>query len=79
MRHRLLPGVALGLALAGLAGCASPEELRRADEASCAGYGFTPKTTDFDACLQREQLARQEYEHADRHLLWVPAFGTGGM
>ncbi len=45
--------------LAALAGCISPEDLRRADEAQCTGYGFQPGTPDFAACLQRESLARR--------------------
>ena len=44
------------LALAG--SCVSPEELRREDEAICAGYGFQGGTPDFANCLQRENLAR---------------------
>jgi hypothetical protein len=47
------------LLLAALAGCVSPEELRQADEAQCAGYGFQSGTPDFAACLQRESLARR--------------------
>ena len=45
------------LALA-LASCISPEELRREDEARCAGYGFQTGTPEFANCLQRENLAR---------------------
>lgn len=54
-------GVVLGAALLALAGCASPEEIRAMDEATCRGYGFHDGTTDFAACLQREQLAREYY------------------
>jgi hypothetical protein len=79
MHHHLLPGIALGLALAGLVGCASPEELGREDKANCAGYGYQANTADFDACVTRESVARQEYQQVDRHLGWVPVFGTGGM
>src|SRR6202040_1231823 len=39
--------------------CVSPEELRREDEATCAGYGFHPGTDAFATCLQRESLARR--------------------
>jgi hypothetical protein len=46
------------LALA-LASCVSPEELRREDEAACAGYGFHAGTDAFASCLQRESLARR--------------------
>jgi hypothetical protein len=60
---RLVPGrTALAAALAlllALAACQSPEELRAADEAACAGYGFRPGTSDFANCLQRESLARR--------------------
>ncbi len=47
------------LIVASLAGCVSAEDVRRADEAQCAGYGFQPGTPDFAACLQRENLARR--------------------
>jgi len=45
--------------LAWLSACASPEELRAADEAACASYGFQPNTPDFATCIQREVLARE--------------------
>ncbi len=45
--------------VAWLAGCASPEELRRQDEATCRGLGFQQGTADFSTCLQRESLARR--------------------
>ena len=81
MRHPLLTGLALGLALSSnLAGCASAEELQREDEASCAGYGFQPATADFDGCVQRERLARQQYEQKrEQQLNLVPVFGTGAF
>ena len=44
------------LALA-LASCVSPEEIRREDEATCAGYGFHSGTDAFASCLQKESLA----------------------
>ena len=46
-------------ALAFAASCVSPEELRREDEAACAGYGFHVGTDAFATCLQRESLARR--------------------
>ncbi len=45
--------------LIGLAACVSPEELRRADEATCTSFGFKPGTPEFATCLQRESLARR--------------------
>ena len=51
--------VALALMLAGLAACASPEEIRAGDDAACSSYGFQPNTPEFAACLQRQTLARQ--------------------
>src|SRR5262252_6832387 len=45
--------------LAGLTRCASPEEIRAADEAACSSDGFQPNTPDFAGCLQRKNLARQ--------------------
>ena len=63
MRSRLSSPACLVLALIGVAGtligCASPEELRRRDEAQCTSYGFQPDTPDFAACIQREELARR--------------------
>lgn len=50
--------VVLAALTAGLAGCASPEEIRQADAQNCASYGFQPNTTDFSTCLQREHLGR---------------------
>jgi hypothetical protein len=55
-----LPLVLVMCALAlPLASCVSPEELRREDEATCAGYGFHPGTDAFASCLQMESLARR--------------------
>jgi hypothetical protein len=45
--------------LASAASCVSPEELRREDEATCAGYGFHLSTDAFASCLQKESLARR--------------------
>jgi hypothetical protein len=59
MPNRIAFALAALLVLAGLAGCTTPEELRQYDAAQCRGYGFTPGTTDFAACLQRESLARR--------------------
>jgi hypothetical protein len=42
-----------------LGACVSPEELRREDEATCAGYGFHAGTDAFASCLQKESLARR--------------------
>ena len=56
MRSRRLgfAWAALALTLA-LASCVSPEELRREDEATCAGYGFHPGTDAFASCLQERK------------------------
>jgi hypothetical protein len=58
MRKRSL-GLAWMICVLALASCVSPEELRREDEATCAGYGFHPGTDAFATCLQRESLARR--------------------
>jgi hypothetical protein len=63
MFQRVSAPAAAGLVLSVLVGCVSPEEVRRADEAACAGYGFQPGTTDFASCLQRESLARRYPPH----------------
>jgi hypothetical protein len=59
MTGRIVLAILFAAALAGLAGCVSPEELRREDEAVCSSFGFQPGTTDFAGCLQRESLARR--------------------
>ena len=56
MVRRIAGAVVLSVALAS---CWSPADIRRHDEAVCAGYGFKPGTEAFAACLQRENLARQ--------------------
>src|SRR6516225_4382129 len=57
MRRNLALALA-GCALALAESCVSPEELRREDEARCAGYGFQTGTPEFANCLQQERLAR---------------------
>jgi hypothetical protein len=74
MRYNPLACLALGLALASLAGCVSPEELRQRDEAACASFGFQPGTNDFAACLQRESLARRYALNPG-----YPAWGPGPL
>ena len=59
MSKYLLISALFGTAMAGLAGCASPEQLRAEDEATCAGYGFQRGTAEFAGCLQQESLARR--------------------
>lgn len=59
MLRRTLAFVSAICVLALAVSCVSPEELRRADEARCAGYGFKPGTNDFANCLQGESLARR--------------------
>jgi len=57
LRKRCILAAVLAAAL--LFGCASPEELRQRDEATCTGYGFVAGTPDFATCLQREDIARR--------------------
>ena len=71
LRRVVLLAAAAGM-LAALASCVSPEEIRRHDEARCAGYGFKPGTPDFATCLQREALAR-------RFELYHPYWGPPGF
>ena len=59
MRDAVTQALAMVFVLAGLSACASPKEIRAADEAACSSYGFQPNTSEFSACLQRESLARQ--------------------
>jgi hypothetical protein len=49
----------VGMILAGISACVSPEELRARDEAACRSYGFQPGTADFASCLQRQIIARR--------------------
>jgi hypothetical protein len=57
---RWLAGAAAATMILGLAGCVTPEELRKEDEAACASFGFKAGTDAFASCLQRESLARRE-------------------
>ena len=59
MSRRSLAFVSALCLLTPAASCVSPEELRREDEARCAGYGFRADTPEFATCLQRESLARR--------------------
>jgi hypothetical protein len=59
MKEIIAKVLAAVIILFGLSACASPEELRAADEAVCSSDGFGPNTPDFAACLQRQDLARQ--------------------
>jgi hypothetical protein len=69
---------ALALALA-LTSCVSPEELRREDEATCAGYGFHPNTDAFATCLQRESLSRRALTSYPLPPYWgMGDIGVGG-
>jgi hypothetical protein len=54
----LVAGLHLAV-LAGLAACATPEELHAEDEARCAGYGFQRGTIEFANCMQRESILRR--------------------
>ncbi|HWI27709.1 MAG TPA: hypothetical protein VN668_12120 [Stellaceae bacterium] len=59
MSRSLVRAILVAALLLGLSGCVTPEELRQQDEAACSSYGFHPGTSDFAACLQRENLARR--------------------
>lgn len=58
-----------------LASCVSPEEVRREEEATCAGYGFHPGTDAFASCLQRESLARRALTSYPPYWGWGGAWG----
>ncbi len=62
--------------LAGLCACASPEEIRAADEAACRGYGFAPNTSEFADCLRHESVARQ-YAPPPMAQYGPPGYGPG--
>ena len=47
------------ISLSVLAGCVSAAEIRARDASVCGNYGFHEGTSEFAACLQRENLARQ--------------------
>lgn len=71
--HALMAALVVVIAT-GLAGCATPEQIRLADEQACAGYGFQRGTNEFANCLQREDLARR-YDYGPR---WYgPYYGPG--
>jgi hypothetical protein len=69
-------------ALAGLAGCISPDELRSQDQAACSRYGVKPDSPDFASCMQwHAQTPRYAYSpfgptegHADPGWNYVPGW-----
>jgi hypothetical protein len=78
MRKRSL-GLAWMICVVALASCVSPEELRREDEATCAGYGFHPGIDAFATCLQRESLARRALTVYSPPPYWdIGVIGAGG-
>jgi len=58
-----------------LASCVSPEELRREDKATCAGYSFHAGTDAFATCLQRESLARRYWGVPPPNWGWGAGWG----
>lgn len=71
--------VCIGFVVFGLSACASPAELRQADETTCQNYGFRPGTPEFAGCLQQENLARNAYGGGYPSLdLGFGGFGFGG-
>jgi hypothetical protein len=68
---------ALAIILAGLSACASPEEIRAGDEAACTSSGFPPNTSEFAACMQRQNLARQ-YSAPPAAQYGPAGYGPGG-
>ncbi|WP_245413646.1 hypothetical protein [Mangrovicella endophytica] len=64
------PAIPFALAAAVLlSGCTtmSPQERRAADEETCRGYGFKPRTNGFAECLQRIDLDREADRRARRY------------
>lgn len=61
--QRMRPTI-LVIFLAALAGCATYEDKMAAWGAACQGYGFTPGTEAYAACVQREDLAYREQHRA---------------
>lgn len=49
-----------GLVLVVLALSSVPGEMRREDEAACAGEGFHPGAAGFDRCLRQERIAARD-------------------
>jgi hypothetical protein len=77
MTRAFVKPVALTFMLAGLTACASPEEIRAGDEATCRSDGFQPDTPDFAACLQRQSITRQ-YSAPPAAQYGPAGYGPGG-
>jgi hypothetical protein len=45
-----------------LASCAAPEQITQVNEEQCASYGLQPGTTDFSACMTREELGVRYFD-----------------
>jgi hypothetical protein len=69
----------VGITLA-LGGCVSPEQIRANEQATCAGYGFEPGSTDFAQCMMTVDQERRNREAAaatawDAHVYSTPIPG----
>ena len=45
-----------------LASCSTPEQITQVNEEQCASYGLQPGTTDFSACMTREELGVRYFD-----------------
>jgi hypothetical protein len=63
-RTKLLPLVALLLALAGCLNIPSHDEMVAAGKDACSDYGFTPDTDQYRQCVQKEALTTKSHIHA---------------
>lgn len=61
-RPRRLVGLAMAVALNGLAGCVSPERGIASDKEECAAQGLSPSTSAFADCVAEANSRRRDAE-----------------
>ena len=55
----VLACIGFAAAIVLLAGCATPEEIKAADRAKCAGYGFSAGSDGFANCMMKAETNRE--------------------
>jgi hypothetical protein len=67
------------VALMMVAGCTTTAELAAEDDATCIGYGFTPRTTDYAACRLQVAQAREDRDNRTRSAMYMGYMGYMGQ
>jgi hypothetical protein len=63
------------VALMMVAGCTTTADLAAEDDATCIGYGFAHRTTDYAACRLQVSQARENRDTMTRSALFMGYMG----